>query len=829
MEEDSNSALSGTKTPPQNAKSPVLASSAQNAKRQSVLGQQLAGRPSQNTGSPTNTFSHVGSASQVIVEDDYKYGNKKTSGVKVNFNSSDTNKPDSKNSDDDDSNIVSNYAAAPRNIQGKSHHRYRNNYTGVIGESYDGASRRSASREANADDVKHDSELEDHAPLSSVLNIQNSPGYGLLNSRTGSHEGTFSYLSQTPAALFQGASSLLRSVMAPSRLGNYEEEDDDHEEPRGLSFHSPTQMPHKKTQGERMRGYINSYSRTMKNITQDHYGGTSFVGSRRTAFTGGSLVNRYQPDTHYNDSDPLRKHYLDSEAGVNQPLLSSNQILYQTTETPTIVENISNIDPPQDEQIPPQEVKTTNAPDQIGLKPDGSTAAQSIFNCVNLLVGIGFLSLPYAIKAGGWIYGVLILISTSFIAKYTGLILSRCIELDPRFLRNFADIGEAAFGPSVRPWIATIFITELFFTCVAFIILISDSLHTVYPDIDIFYFRMIAFVVCAGITFVRKLQIVSYVSLVGVVASINLIFVVLYNGLAKPTSPGSLWDPMETSLWPANSLSISLTFGIVMAGFAGHAVLPSIYMDMRDRSRYPWVLNVSFAIATAVYIIIACAGYLMFGDETREELTQNLADKRGAVSPLLNTITTWLIAFIPIPKYALTMAPVAMALDQFVGSLMYPKKDDQKKDEINDDHTPLLSESSITDAAEIIEDEDDGHGFSASDTPPPPRWIQLILRTLLAAGTTIVPFFFPHFDLVLALLGSVFSFTVSIVLPSACYLRLFYFMPSSNQSAAELVKRKGMSTLGAWEVTANIILIVFGTAIAVGATIAECLPGIRPE
>jgi vesicular inhibitory amino acid transporter len=71
---------------------------------------------------------------------------------------------------------------------------------------------------------------------------------------------------------------------------------------------------------------------------------------------------------------------------------------------------------------------------------------------------------------------------------------------------------------------------------------------------------------------------------------------------------------------------------------------------MRDKSQFPRVLNISFAIAIAFYLTIAIAGYLMFGDGTLEEVTKNLAMPGSSINPGLNYFTTWLIAFIPVPK-----------------------------------------------------------------------------------------------------------------------------------------------------------------------------------
>jgi vesicular inhibitory amino acid transporter len=164
-----------------------------------------------------------------------------------------------------------------------------------------------------------------------------------------------------------------------------------------------------------------------------------------------------------------------------------------------------------------------------------------------------------------------LLISTAWVTKYTALILSKCLDTQPGRLFDFADIGEAAFGPSARSIVSVLFISELYFTCVAFIILISDSLKALYPSIDLVTFRVVAFVICTLSTFVKQLKYISYASLIGIFACCNLIVVVLVDGFTKSDKPGSLTDVEYTTYWPEKWGAVSLSFGIVMAGFAGHA------------------------------------------------------------------------------------------------------------------------------------------------------------------------------------------------------------------------------------------------------------------
>lgn len=60
--------------------------------------------------------------------------------------------------------------------------------------------------------------------------------------------------------------------------------------------------------------------------------------------------------------------------------------------------------------------------------PPSSTLSQSIFNSINVLMGVGILSLPFALHMTGWIVGSLMLLSCCLITRYTATILAICMD-----------------------------------------------------------------------------------------------------------------------------------------------------------------------------------------------------------------------------------------------------------------------------------------------------------------------------------------------------------------------------------------------------------------
>lgn len=52
--------------------------------------------------------------------------------------------------------------------------------------------------------------------------------------------------------------------------------------------------------------------------------------------------------------------------------------------------------------------------------------------------------------------------------------------------------------------------------------------------------------------------------------------IVILDGLIKQTSPGSLIEPAATYLFPANWLTLPLSFGLLMSPWGGHSVFPNV-------------------------------------------------------------------------------------------------------------------------------------------------------------------------------------------------------------------------------------------------------------
>ncbi|KAG2202494.1 hypothetical protein INT47_013110 [Mucor saturninus] len=365
--------------------------------------------------------------------------------------------------------------------------------------------------------------------------------------------------------------------------------------------------------------------------------------------------------------------------------------------------------------------------------PIRSTFIQSIFNSINVLVGIGVLALPLGFRCAGWFFGSIIFFFCVFATNYTAKLIAKCLDYYPNST-TYGDMGAAAFGHRGRTFVSTIFVVELMTIGVAMVVLLGDGIESLFPNIDMLSIRIGSFIVLTPMLFlpIRKL---AYTSLIGIISCACLVTIVLYDGISKKTKPGSLIEPMDTEIIPSVMYNIPLSFGLMMAGFAGHAVFPAIYRDMEEPKRYESMVDITYVITVGVYITMAVAGYAMFGLDTMTEITQNLAATPG-YSKWINRLAIWLIVLTPLAKYGLMMNPVSVTWELWVTSYA---------------NVELWCKY---------------HGWRRS-------FLGAVGRILASTVVVLVATVFPGFDRVMSLLGALFSFGISAIFPLVCYLRLF--------------------------------------------------------
>ena len=384
----------------------------------------------------------------------------------------------------------------------------------------------------------------------------------------------------------------------------------------------------------------------------------------------------------------------------------------------------------------------------------------------------------------GWVgLGVFLLIA--FITKYTALLIGRITAKRPD-LNSFARMGRASFGTIGEVWIVGSFFFEILLAGVGtFTLLSGDQLHKLYPAISSRLFSVFFVLASLPTTWLPNLKALSYVSTFGFISSLVLFGTVLYFGIhlsGNGPGEGGITPIAPTSV--INWSSLPFSFGLFVAGFAGHVVIPNIYGSMKQKARFNSMLNTSYVFCLAMYGTMAVIGYMMYGVYVQKEITLNLP------SGTLSDLCLWLIVVNRFSKFALAVEPAAEVLDETIGSI----RTACERRTMRRRQSALVNDSLLLNSVY----EPPSSGVAEVD-PVPATWLDhpseeaeevpqltgakssrkhwfwiLFLRACISAIAAVIGAFLPYMDKILAFAGSLFTFSVSIIFPCLVYLKLFW-------------------------------------------------------
>ncbi|QRV90697.1 Transmembrane amino acid transporter protein [Ceratobasidium sp. AG-Ba] len=391
----------------------------------------------------------------------------------------------------------------------------------------------------------------------------------------------------------------------------------------------------------------------------------------------------------------------------------------------------------------------------ISKPPRGSSSfGQTLFNAIAILLGVGMLSEPLAFAYAGWIGGFLLITFYGFLTCYTAKILAKIILADGR-LRTYADIGQKAFGPRSNVFTSALFCLELFSLSVVLVVLFSDSMHAVAPQFSSHEYKVLGLLILLPSIFL-PLHLLSFASLLGILATVFIIVVIFVDGFSKTTSPGSLWESAPTDLAP-NWAALPVSFGLFMAGFAGHAVIPSLARDMAEPEHFDSMINWAFFVATLIYALVGAGGYVMFGRDVSDEVSVDLM-KIPEYNQTLNKIAVWMLVISPLTKFALCTRPLNITIEIMLGidpaPLPLPSSDPPSSPSQNkQSHAEQPISSS--------------HPLSLPTAAHEKRkgMLRAIERVALALAVVLVAILFPAFGAVMAFLGAFSAFMLCVIGP----------------------------------------------------------------
>eukprot|EP00930_Biecheleria_cincta_P081848 TRINITY_DN7125_c0_g1_i1.p1 TRINITY_DN7125_c0_g1~~TRINITY_DN7125_c0_g1_i1.p1 ORF type:complete len:461 (-),score=51.54 TRINITY_DN7125_c0_g1_i1:482-1864(-) len=263
------------------------------------------------------------------------------------------------------------------------------------------------------------------------------------------------------------------------------------------------------------------------------------------------------------------------------------------------------------------------------------SAPQAVFNLVNIIVGVGVLSVPYALKQSGY-FALVILVVVIYVTKTSGKWIGSSIDMAARTplasqippnAWDFAFLAQAAVGRRFSVFMNIVTVLEVWLALVTFMIMNGNNAKVVWPSANRDVAVPLAGALASVLVFVPQ-RLFSYLSLLSTLAMI-----VAAAAMVASTYMLSQWaEPYSTLGWAAviQPANIPRSCGILMFCFAGHPCFPAVRTSMIQGEKWNLCIDVSFSLACLFYGGFGFLGYIVFGLELDATVTENLAQIQGA-------------------------------------------------------------------------------------------------------------------------------------------------------------------------------------------------------
>lgn len=345
-----------------------------------------------------------------------------------------------------------------------------------------------------------------------------------------------------------------------------------------------------------------------------------------------------------------------------------------------------------------------------------ATRVQSVFLCLNLYVGLGLLSMPYAFKLGGWA-SIAALIPLILLFCLSAHLLTASLDaVSNEVAPTYPNLGYAAFGRVGRSFVMVMAIMELFGSCVIIVLVmwqqIGEILPGHYPILAISMGFLVPPLLLDG------LQGLSAIATLGFISSIMVVVIVA--ALPFTTYNNKEEDDKAVTHNLFNYPGILTSVGIFAVSCSAHSALPAVRRTMEKQELFSSTLKSTFFTMLLLYLIVACAGYWQWGDGTRPLLTANLA--RSGVPAVVSQCISGMILISCSGKY-----PAIIAVLQ---EMMFHSND---------------------------------------------RYMSVFFKLLIALGSLLSAYFGRHMlATVISLTGGIASLQCSLTFPVGCYARLHW-------------------------------------------------------
>ncbi|KAL2896060.1 Amino acid transporter AVT6B [Bienertia sinuspersici] len=312
----------------------------------------------------------------------------------------------------------------------------------------------------------------------------------------------------------------------------------------------------------------------------------------------------------------------------------------------------------------------------IITKEDTNTASylSGVFNLSCTIVGAGIMSLPAAMKVLGIIPGLLLIVASGVLAKYTIDILLRYSEAEGSYTygqlmyNSFGRFGEIMFQISVV--INNLGINIIYLIIIADVVSGSSVSGTHHSGVleewfgeqwwtgRAFVLVFLTAFVLVPTAWIKRMVHFCNCSGLAVFFILIVIEITAYR-MAKGTIQLPAFLPRIDDF--ASFWNLFTAVPVLVCAYLCHFNVHTIRNELQEPSQMPGVVKSSLAVCSTIYIMTGLFGFLLFGDSTASDVLSNFDSDLGVpYSSVLNALVrlsyaAHIVLVFPVVFYALRL------------------------------------------------------------------------------------------------------------------------------------------------------------------------------
>ncbi|KAL3913334.1 MAG: hypothetical protein SGILL_006534 [Bacillariaceae sp.] len=425
---------------------------------------------------------------------------------------------------------------------------------------------------------------------------------------------------------------------------------------------------------------------------------------------------------------------------------------------------------------------TTAAPDILVPSFDSpqrkSPLVVATFNLSATIIGGGVLSLPYAFSKTGLLLGILLMVIAAVITERSLYLLCLCSRLTGA--TTYGEVGEAAFGPWMEYFISGVLGIFLVFVIIAYMVLAQDIWSSLVeiaarletpPNKELV---LVAIVILISPFLVQgTLHALRFNCYIGF-SSVSILCLALVHHAWISTNNYILW-------WSDDLEDILIAFPIITLSFLSiFNVLPIQNALLRPtRSRTLFAIDGAMLSCFVLTTIFGVAGFLFAGGATDGNILNNCDSSGSDMFLFLGKVGCGVTVVLAMPMMLLPCrASLLEVLDVLVNG---PHKTPV---EVEEEESEALLKSGghrkDNEYGSIEQNSTNGDDATTGDQKRHDAKISITDNTVVHYVATVsivitcymVAINVPGVAIVWSVIGCFMAYTLSFILPCACYLKI---------------------------------------------------------